>query len=96
MAGRFQITCITKPDRQSRVEHITDVGGFGSKPWTLKVEEVIRRIESKNSDHEDFFVQVGRNEADVIVISPTGHRKYIRTERDLTKVDNLLSLQECP
>jgi hypothetical protein len=53
MARRFQITCITKPNRQSRVEHITNVGGVGTKPWTLRVEEVIRRIESKGSDHED-------------------------------------------
>jgi hypothetical protein len=96
MARRFQITCITKPNRQSRVEHITNVGGVGTKPWTLRVEEVIRRIESKGSDHEDFFVHVGKDEADIIVMSPAGHRKYIRTEPDLTKADNLLSLPPCP
>jgi hypothetical protein len=95
MAGRFQITCITKPDRQSRVEHITHVGGFGTKPWTLSVEDVIKRIESRGSDHEDFFVKVGTYETDVYVVSPVGRRKYIKTERDETKVDNLLSLPEC-
>jgi Protein of unknown function (DUF3892) len=93
MAGRFQITCITKPNRQSTVEHITQVGGYGSKQWKLDVETVIARIEG---GLENFFVRVGQNEADVIVISPTGRRKYIRTEPDLTKVDNLLSLPECP
>jgi hypothetical protein len=96
MAGRFQITCINKPDRNSRVEHITEVGGFGSKAWKLRVEEVIRRIESRGSDHEDFFVHVGKDEANVVVMSPAGHRKYIRTEPDSTKADNLLSLPPCP
>jgi uncharacterized protein DUF3892 len=93
MAGRFQITCINKPNRQSPVEHITHVGGYGASQWKLTVEEVIRRIEGRI---ESFFVRVGNNEADVIVVSPPGRRKHIRTNPDLTKVDNLLSLPECP
>lgn len=93
MAGRFQISCINKPDRQSSVEHITHVGGYGGSQWKLTVEEVIRRIEARL---EAFFVRVGNNEADVIVVSPPGRRKHIRTNPDLTKVDNLLSLPECP
>lgn len=92
VAGRFQITCITKPNRQSSVEHITHVGGFGSTQWKLEVDTVIHRIEN---GLENFFVRVGYNEANVIVMSPIGRRKYIRTEPDLTKVDNLLSLPEC-
>ena len=96
MAGRFQITCITKPDRNSPVEHITHVGGFGSGPWKLTVEDVIRRIESRGPDHEDFFVKVGNAQADVFVVYPEGRRKYIKTEPDWTKKDNLLSLAECP
>jgi hypothetical protein len=93
MAGRLRITCINKPNRQSPVEHITHVGGFGAAPWKLDVEDVIRRIES---GAEGFFVHVGLYETNVIVVSPMGHRKHIRTERDLTKVDNALSLPECP
>jgi hypothetical protein len=93
MAGRFQIKCINKPDRQSSVEHITHVGGYGTSPWKLEVETVITRIEA---GLEKFFVRVGQYETDVIVMSPVGRRKYIRTEPDLTKVDNLLSLPECP
>jgi hypothetical protein len=94
MAGRFQITCITKPDRDSPLEHITAVGGNPS--WTLLVETVIQRIESKGPDHEDFFVHVGRDEANVIVVSPIGRRKYIKTVPDATQKDNLLSLPPCP
>ena len=94
MANRVQIKCITKPDRNSPVEHITHVGGgWGFK---LTVEEVIRRIESRGLDHEDFFVRVGLYESDVIVVSPLGRRKHIRTTSDATLRDNLLSLPECP
>jgi hypothetical protein len=96
MAGRFQISCINKPNRDSQVEHITHVGGVGASHWKLDVETVIRRIDSRGADHEDFFVRVGNSEANVIVVSPPGRRKHIRTEPDLTKRDNLLSLPECP
>lgn len=96
MAGRYQIKCINKPNRDSSVEYITHVGGFGSTQWKLPVEDVIRRIESVGSDHEDFFVKVGNAEANVIVVSPAGRRKHIRTTRDSTEKDNLLSLPECP
>lgn len=89
---RFEIICVNKPDRQSLVEHITHVGGYGAGQWTLPVEEVIRRIEGRV---EGFFVRVGANEADVFVVSPIGRRKHIRTNPDLTKLDNLLSLPDC-
>ena len=89
---RFEITCVNKPDRQRLVEDITHVGGYGAGQWKLPVEEVIRRIEGRV---EGFFVRVGANEADVFVVSPIGGRKHIRTNPDLTKVDNLLSLPDC-
>jgi hypothetical protein len=94
--GRFQITCVTKPDRYSPVEHITHVGGDSGGGWKLPVETVMQRIESKGSDHEDFFVRVGNNEAAVIVVPATAQkRKHIRTVPDATQTDNLLSLFEC-
>jgi Protein of unknown function (DUF3892) len=97
MGGRFQITCIRKPDRYSPVEHITHVGGFGSSQLTLTVEEVIRRIESRGADHEDFYVRVGNDQASVIVVPATPtKRKHIKTRPDSTQKDNLLSLPECP
>ena len=96
MAGRFQIRCINKPNRDSDVEHITHVGGVGQTHWKLTVEDVIRRIESRGADHEDFYVRVGSDESDVLVVRPVGRRAHIRTTPDLTRRDNLLSLPECP
>jgi hypothetical protein len=89
---RFQIACVSKPGRQSPVEHITHLGGYGAGEWKLPVEEVIRRIEMRI---EGFFVRVGANEVDVFVVSPIGRRKHIRTNPDLTKLDDLLSLPDC-
>lgn len=95
MAGRFRIQCINKPNRESPVEHITHVGGVPQ--WKLSVEEVMRRIESRGADHEDFFVHVGNSEANVVVVAATlQKRKHIRTVPDSTRADNLLSLPECP
>jgi hypothetical protein len=68
------------------------LGGMGRGNGGFPLEEVIRRIEGRI---EGFFVRVGANEADVFVVSPIGGRKYIRTNPDLTKVDNLLSLPNC-
>ena len=94
VANRFQIKCINKPNRNSPVEHITHVGGFGTSAWKLTVPDVIQRIES---EREEFYVKVGINESKVIVIQATAtKRKHIRTVPDQTKVDNLLSLPECP
>ena len=97
MAGRYQITCINKPHRDSPVEHITHVGGVGTSNWKLIVEDVIQRIERRGPDHEDFFVRVGGAESDVIVVAASSYkRKHIRTTPDSTLRDNLLSLRECP
>jgi Protein of unknown function (DUF3892) len=94
VAGRFQITCINKPDRNSSVEHITHVGG---STWKLTVETVMQRIESTGSDHENFYVRVGGTETDVIVVAASANkRKHIRTKPDATQRDNLLALPECP
>jgi Protein of unknown function (DUF3892) len=70
MANRFQVTCINKPNRDSPVEHITHVGGFGTSHWKLTVEEVIRRIEAPGG--ERFFVRVGGYETDVEIVSRRG------------------------
>ncbi len=93
MPNRFRILCINKPDRQSPVEHITHVGGYGNSQWKLAVETVIQRIEA---GEEAFYVRVGEDEADVQVVSPPNRRKHIKTKPDRTQRDNLLSLPECP
>ena len=93
MAKRYRIECIRKPNRESRVEHITDIGGTSGGGWTMDTPQAIRRIDDGELE---FFVRVGNNEVDVMTVHPAGHRPYIKTEPDQTKVDNLLRLDECP
>lgn len=92
MAARYEITCINKPDRYSKVEAITHIGGVNSSSrWKLSKEEAIRKIENGEAE---FFVKANNRTVEVYVVKNL-FGKYLRTEPDDTKVDNLLSLPEC-
>jgi hypothetical protein len=93
MPTRHRVECIRKPDRQSPVDRITDIGGTASGGWTMDVPQAIKRMDAGELA---FFVKVGSYEVDVFVVRPQGRLPFIKTERDQTKVDNLLSLPECP
>ncbi len=73
---------------------ITHVGGVNSNGnrWKQTTALTIKEIEDKTAE---FFVRVGNNVVDVYVVN-TKFGKYLRTEPDQTKMDNLLSLSECP
>lgn len=83
-----QITCIV-PDSNDPDERIDSVGGDG---WTKSEDVVIAEIDA---GEEDYFVEVGGDEVDVMVAERAG-RKYLRTDPDHTPVNNLLSLPPCP
>jgi hypothetical protein len=83
-----QITCITKPGPYDDHEHITQVGGPG---YYITREACANKIDA---GRESYFVQVGTSRADVTTYS-RGGVKYIRTKRDATRKDNLLSLPQC-
>jgi hypothetical protein len=87
-----RVTCITKPDRFSRHEHITHLGGA---TWKWSREEVIRSIDEKTNT---FYVQdAAGNRANVGVVDPQdGRARYVRTYADGVWNDNLLSLPSCP
>ena len=84
-----QVTCINKPDRESRHEHITHLGGAG---WRLSREEVIRRIEGTI---DTFYTSVGGKRADVGVRREAGKAPYVQTHADGQWNNNLLALTEC-
>jgi hypothetical protein len=87
-----QIECITKAGGHE-IHHITHVGGRTLNPQIMKVENVIKAIDAG----EQFFTQVAGTKATVKAdrTGPNG-RRYIYTEPDHTKKDNLLSLPACP
>lgn len=85
----IQISCITKPDRNSKYEGITHVGD-GTNKWTRAT--VVARIEAKENT---YFTRVGGKRADIGVVKPTSGDKYLRTYADGQWNDNLLALAEC-
>ena len=91
-----QVTCIVKPNAQSRHEHITHLGNnsIGNR-WIWKREDVIASIEAKSNT---FFVldPVSKKRSDVGVVRETGKLPYVRTHADGNWNNNLLSLNQCP
>ena len=85
----YQVTCITKPNAHSSHEHITHIGSYGTI-WTS--EQAIRLIEAGTAS---FYVLVGGSRAQVEVVNSAIHGKYLRTNKDRTGKDNLLSLSQC-
>jgi hypothetical protein len=87
-----QVTCITKPNRNSSYEGITHVGGTAGGGWKWPVSQVIASIEENTNT---FFTFVKGNRAEIgVVDGPNG--KYLRTYADGDWNDNLLALPECP
>ena len=94
MTDRVRVSCINKRDRQSRHERIQNIGGVnddGSR-WKLTEESAISGIEAGKWS---FYTMGGGEIANVIIAKHEG-RKYLKTDRDTTTKDNLLSLPECP
>ncbi len=92
-----QITCITKPDRQSTHEAITHVGGRRGNgvgiSFFITREQCADDIRFRS---EDYFVHVGGYQVSVEAYQlRTSGPWFIRTYPDATKRDNLLSLPEC-
>lgn len=94
MANRIRIRCITKSDRQNpheRISHVGGVNGDGSK-WRQTEDATIREIEDGSWS---FYTHEDGKTAEVIVAKQEG-RKYLKTENDGIRPDNLLCLPECP
>jgi hypothetical protein len=84
----WEIICINKTNRTSPHERIRQVGGVG---WRKSADEVIRRIEAGT---DTFWVGVAGSRVYVVVDTHDG-RKYIRTQPDDARQNNLLALPEC-
>lgn len=91
----YRIDCVNKPDRNSRHEHITHVGGpkpDGSGRWKDTVPNVVRRIEQKI---DRFYTSEAGVSAWVGVRASAAGTKYLQTHADGVWKDNLLALKEC-
>lgn len=91
--AEFQVTCVTKPNRYSQHEHITQLGGPGGGGWTLATQEVINLIENKG---ETFYTLDGQKRANIGVrVHPQSRLKFVQTYADGDWNNNLLALDAC-
>lgn len=90
----YQVTCITKPNRESRNEHITHIGNSAAG-WCMTREAAIQRIESKEEAYYTINHQTGQK-AYIGVVREQGRLPYLRTHADGAWNDNLLAQPECP
>lgn len=94
MANRARIRCVTKTDRTNPHERISHVGGVNSdgSRWRQTEDKTIQEIDNGSWG---FYTHEDGKTAEVIVAKHEG-RKYLKTENDGLRPDNLLSLPECP
>jgi hypothetical protein len=90
-----QITCITKPDRYSDHEAITNVGGVRANGTKFYIPREVCADDIR-FNRDSYFVHVGGYQIGVEAyqLRVTGPW-FIKTRPDATKKDNLLSLPEC-
>lgn len=91
--NQFEVTCVTKPDRNSKHEHITHIGNISGK-WKITRELAISKIEAKTDAFYTTDKLTGKR-AYVGVVREAGKSPYLRTHADGTWNDNLLAQVEC-
>ena len=89
----FEVTCIKKPGRGRRHEHITHVCNHLGN-WCLSQQSVIERIEA---NLEAFYVvnQVTGQRDFLTVVRELGMRPYLRAFAEGQLNDRLLILPSC-
>ncbi|WP_175158283.1 DUF3892 domain-containing protein [Paraburkholderia fynbosensis] len=95
MTARHRVLCINKIDRGNRHEQISYIGGMNADKSRWRIAQA-NAIEGIESGRWAFYVVVGNITAEVVVSTSVEGRKYLKTNRDSSIVDNLLSLPECP
>lgn len=97
MTDRIRIQCITKPDRNNPFKHIEGIGGLNENgtPWWLSLENAISGMEQRPPKWAFYVSEANRTVDVVIEQTSTGH-KFLKTHPDGVRLDNLLSLKECP
>jgi hypothetical protein len=91
--AEFEVNCITKPNRESRHEHITHIGNSNTG-WQLTREAAISRIESKQESYYTVDKQTSWK-VYIGVVREAGKAPFLRTHADGKWNDNLLAQREC-
>jgi len=95
MAEDYRVLCsVKRPDRPGAHERIQGIGGLhgGKIPWQHTRDEAIANIDAKKIR---YYVQLSDGRT-VDVIAPEATPRYLTTERDGERQNNLMSLKDCP
>jgi hypothetical protein len=92
--ARRPVSCINKRgNHYDAHERIQAVGGiYNGERYKFAEDDAIARIERRA---DEFYVSVNGRTVNVVVATHNS-RKYLKTEADGYKPDNLLNLPECP
>jgi hypothetical protein len=105
MVNALQVTCV-KTDKSSSLSilsplqrgHITQIGGINNgQIWRHTTQEAIDNI---RHDYCSYFVKIDSILAESIIaeveVATHNGTEYLRTNKDGSLTNNLLSLPECP
>jgi hypothetical protein len=89
---KYQVTCKVKYEEHERISEIGCVDQSGTQR-RFKEDEAINLIEMREAE---FYVDrpEGHTVRVIVAVSPQGH-KFLKTEADGEKPNNLLSLPTC-
>lgn len=92
----YWVVCITKKTRDDPHERITKIGtstlenGVRSRLW--EADDVIKAIDNKT---DEFWCNDKAGEKVKVITAERNGRKYLKTENDDEKQDNLLAQEDC-
>ena len=91
--AEYQVTCINKPNRESRHEHITHIGNVANE-WRMERDKAVQIIDAKQ--HAFFTIdRTSGRKMYIGVVREAGKTPYLRTHADGKWNDNLLAQAEC-
>src|SRR3569833_2913163 len=87
------VTCISKPHRENKHEHIAHIGN-SAQHWSVTRDTAIREIDSRLCVYYTVDQATGKRCTFAVVREP-GNLPYLRTHADGIWNVNLLALPEC-
>lgn len=89
-----QVMCVNKRDRQNPHERIQNIGGIeNGVRWKRSQPDAIADVER---DSQSYWVTDAANKSVWVIVRTHNGNKYLTTQADGDKQNNLLSKPECP
>lgn len=94
MADRVRIDCVTRTQRASPHERISEVGGPNRNGgrWKLQQSQAVAGIEAGKWT---FYVEQPAAHVVAVIVASRLGKRYLKTAADGEQPDNLMALPEC-